>query len=62
MARGVVSERLWHARCLQALRFRGHTVEATAWSGVVQGILLDPVDGTLTGVSDPRKDGAPAGY
>lgn len=47
--------------CLQALRVRGHHVEGTSWGAVVQGILVDPIDDTLTGVSDPRKDGAPAG-
>lgn len=47
---------------MQALRLRGHDVQPTSWSAVVQGILIDPSDGVLTGVSDPRKDGAPAGY
>lgn len=47
---------------MQALQARGHTVLPVAWSGVVQSILVDPVDDTLTAVSDPRKDGAPAGY
>lgn len=52
---------LWCAPA-QALQARGHTVVPAQWSGVVQAILVDPVDGTITGVSDPRKDGAPAGY
>ena len=47
---------------MQALEARGHAVVPTAWSAVVQGVLVDPVDATLTAVSDPRKDGAPAGY
>ena len=47
---------------VQALQARGHTVVPVAWSGVVQSILVDPVDDTLMAVSDPRKDGAPAGY
>ena len=47
--------------CMQALQEKGHHVEATSWGAVVQGILADPSDGYLTGVSDPRKDGAPAG-
>ena len=47
--------------CMQALQDKGHHVEATSWGAVVQGILADPSDGYLTGVSDPRKDGAPAG-
>ncbi len=48
--------------CVQALQEKGHTVEATDWGAVIQGILVDPSDGCLTGVSDPRKDGAPAGF
>ena len=32
------------------------------WSGVVQAILVDAESGTLTGVSDPRKDGAPFAF
>lgn len=47
---------------MQALREKGHHVTATSWGAVVQGILADPSDGHLTGVSDPRKDGAPAGF
>lgn len=47
---------------MQALQEKGHHVEATSWGAVVQGIIADPSDGYLTGVSDPRKDGAPAGY
>ena len=47
---------------MQALQEKGHTVEATNWDAIVQGILMDPSDGYLTGVSDPRKDGAPAGF
>lgn len=48
--------------CMQALKFRKHDVQPTSWSAIVQGILVDPSDNMLTGVSDPRKDGAPAGY
>lgn len=48
--------------CMQALQEKGHHVEATSWGAVVQGILADPSDGYLTGVSDPRKDGAPSGF
>ena len=47
---------------MQALQEKGHHVEVTSWGAVVQGIIADPSDGYLTGVSDPRKDGAPAGY
>ncbi len=45
----------------QALAQRGHEVKATDWGGVTQAIFVSPEDGVLTGVSDPRKDGAPAG-
>ena len=48
--------------CMQALEEKGHRVETSSWGAVVQGILVDPSDGYLTGVSDPRKDGAPSGY
>lgn len=46
----------------QALQRRGHNVSRTDWSGVTQAISVSLEDGTLTGVSDPRKDGAPAGF
>ena len=55
-------KRRTHGSCMQALQEKGHHVEATSWGAVVQGIIADPSDGYLTGVSDPRKDGAPAGY
>lgn len=47
---------------LQALRRRGHQVNATDWGAVTQAVAVSPEDGSLRGVSDPRKDGAPAGY
>ena len=47
---------------MQALEEKGHKVETSSWGAVVQGILVDPSDGYLTGMSDPRKDGAPSGY
>ncbi|CAL8460578.1 g107 [Coccomyxa elongata] len=47
---------------IEALKFRKHDVQPTSWSAIVQGILVDPSDNMLTAVSDPRKDGAPAGY
>ena len=47
---------------MQALEEKGHKVETSSWGAVVQGVLVDPSDGYLTGVSDPRKDGPPAGY
>ncbi|PSC67120.1 gamma-glutamyltranspeptidase 1-like [Micractinium conductrix] len=42
------------------LTVRGHNVSSTAWGAIVQAVLADPDSGTLHGVSDPRKDGAPA--
>lgn len=53
---------------LHSLQGRGHEVVPSAWGAVVQAIVADPdptSEGTLPGlraVSDPRKDGAPAGY
>jgi len=50
---------------LGKLRGKGHDVASTDWGAVVQAIVVDDyMDGgaNLHGVSDPRKDGAPAGY
>ena len=53
---------------LRNLETRGHQIVPSAWGAVVQAIVADPDpinEGTLPGlraVSDPRKDGAPAGY
>lgn len=47
---------------LQGLRARGHSMDLGRWSAVTQVIALDPDHNTLIGASDPRKDGAPAGY
>ena len=44
-----------------ALRKRGNEVVATDWGAVCQAIVVNPENGVLTSVSDPRKDGAPAG-
>lgn len=61
---------------LAGLEDRGHSVTQSAWGAVVQAII-DDVDGVyesessalsssgvryMHGISDPRKDGAPAGY
>ena len=45
---------------IRALERRGHAVTSTDWGAVVQGIEMDET-GTIHAVSDPRKDGAPAG-
>jgi len=50
------------ASTLAALRQRGHNVTATDWGAACQLIVVDAGSGGLTSVSDPRKDGAPAGY
>lgn len=50
------------AACPQALAQRGHNVTGTDWGAVVQAVVVGRDDGRLVGVSDPRKDGAPAGY
>lgn len=47
---------------LQGLRAHGHVVNLGRWSAVTQAIVVDPDHDTLVGASDPRKDGAPAGY
>eukprot|EP00891_Asterochloris_glomerata_P008222 jgi/Astpho2/8222/e_gw1.00122.50.1_t len=48
--------------CLQGLVLRGHDVRQGSYGAVVQAISCDPAHGVLIGASDPRKDGAPAGY
>ena len=53
----------------QGLELRGHPMAPSAWGAVVQAVVCD-VDGAagaqqlplMHGASDPRKDGAPAGY
>lgn len=42
------------------LAARGHKVASTTWGAITQAISADPDSGLLHGVSDPRKDGAPA--
>ena len=48
--------------CSQGLRAHGHNVTLGKYSAVTQAIVVDPDHDTLIGASDPRKDGAPAGY
>ena len=42
----------------------GHnvTLMGSSEAAICQTVVLDPDTGTLTAVSDPRKDGSPAGY
>lgn len=52
---------------MNELTHRGHHVNSTDWGAIVQAILVDiPLPGNGPGLlhaaSDPRKDGAPAGY
>ena len=57
---------------LDGLRARGHDVLQSAWGAVVQAVVLVENEGggedssikkmRMFGVSDPRKDGAPAGW
>ncbi|KAL3147382.1 Gamma-glutamyltranspeptidase 3 [Trebouxia sp. C0010 RCD-2024] len=47
---------------VQGLRARGHLVDLGDSVGVTQAIVVDPDENTLIGASDPRKDGAPAGF
>lgn len=48
---------------IEALKQRGHVVERAVGSfGGYQGILIDWENNVLHGASDPRKDGAAAGY
>ena len=46
----------------QALRARGHVVNATDWAAVSQVVVVDPDTTHVIGCSDPRKDGAASGY
>ena len=40
----------------------GHPVAPQSFGAVTQLVLVDPDDGSLLAVSDPRKDGSPAAY
>ncbi len=59
--RRVQAESRIDAGVLDALRARGHVVEApAAWTmavGGMQGIAIDPASGVLTGGADPRREG-----
>ena len=44
-----------------ALERRKHEVVASDWGAVCQVIAVNPETGAVISVSDPRKDGAPAG-
>ena len=47
---------------LRDLQARGHNVTYASDVAICQAVVVDPDTGYFTGVSDPRKDGAPAGY
>jgi gamma-glutamyltranspeptidase len=52
---------------LEELEERGNSLQHTRWGAVTQAVVLetDAEEGAqpwMHGVSDPRKDGAPAGY
>ena len=57
----VQAENRIDAGVLDALRGRGHAVEApSAWTvavGGMQGISIDPASGVMTGGADPRREG-----
>jgi gamma-glutamyltranspeptidase/glutathione hydrolase len=59
--RRVTAESRISGRVLEALRERGHAVEApAAWTmqvGGMQAVAVDPATGVLTGAADPRRDG-----
>lgn len=46
----------------QKLEAMGHTLASQPFGAVTQVLLVDPDDGSLLAVSDPRKDGSPAAY
>jgi gamma-glutamyltranspeptidase/glutathione hydrolase len=47
---------------VQALKARGHNVEARGLIGDCQAIMIDPETGTRLGAADPRLDGRAVGY
>ena len=47
---------------IDGLRQRGHNLTSGPVDANCQAIIIDPDSSTLSGASDPRKDGAPAGY
>jgi len=61
--RGLALESQIGADVRKALEARGHKlVESPGMFGGYQAIMIDPVTGALFGGSDPRKDGAAAGW
>jgi len=46
----------------ERLRAKGHQVTRGVNGGGYQGVLIDEANGTLHGATEPRKDGAAAGY
>ncbi|TJZ90931.1 gamma-glutamyltransferase [Paracoccus gahaiensis] len=61
--RAVQVERGVPARTIAGLQQRGHEVTCAAEPhGGAQAVWIDPARGTLTGASDPRKDGIALGY
>jgi gamma-glutamyltranspeptidase/glutathione hydrolase len=59
--RRVTAESRISAAVLEALRGRGHAVEAPAdWTtqvGGMQAVAVDPASRVMTGAADPRRDG-----
>ena len=57
----VTAESRFAPRVLEALRVRGHAVEAPAdWTmlvGGMQAVAVDPASRVMTGAADPRRDG-----
>ena len=47
---------------IKGLQQRGHDTSSRDVDANCQAIMLDPDTNMLLGASDPRKDGAPAGY
>ncbi|MGE0104174.1 MAG: gamma-glutamyltransferase [Blastocatellales bacterium] len=61
--RGLALESQIGADVRKALEARGHKlVDSPGMFGGYQAIMIDPVTGALFGGSDPRKDGAAAGW
>jgi gamma-glutamyltranspeptidase/glutathione hydrolase len=60
---GIAAESGVSKEVLDALKERGHQITPTPGGfGGYQGILIDHTHGVLHGGTDPRKDGAAAGY
>lgn len=50
--------------CASGLERYGHnvTLMGSSEAAICQTVVVDPDTGALTAVSDPRKDGSPAGF